>query len=603
VRKGERREAKGASELRVGVAAPLEGSAVHPFFRPALLGLGILVLSLLVLGSVFTPAPHPGGDNAGYLALAYSLVEGMGYRELWDPLTPLHTKYPPVFPLLLAGLIAAGATTWTAFKLFVLLSTASAVFFVFSWASARRSAVTAAGIAILTLLSAGWLDASRWILSEPVFLLFTFLALWAVERGEAQGEQAIAKEGRESPGGIPLGGAMARWLAADGWYLVAGGAALLAYLTRSAGLPLVLALLCVLALRRAYRAGALIAIPFTLLSGWWFLRARGGSGDGAYQSEFWMVNPYEPELGAIGWMDLPFRVGKNLWIYLSDVLPAQWWSGSGEVVSLIVGLILVGAALCGCVLQIRSRRVGAAELFLLLYAGIILLWPSVWSGERFLIPLLPILLLLAGEGLWGMGARLGRGRPLLLAAAFLLLTVPALPGWLAMSAAGSECRRLASSGDPIRCHSAGFQEYRSAAIWAGANLPEGAIVLNRKPRIFYLFDGPRGVVYPFTTEPDLLLAEADRVGARYLLFDHLDGISPYYLPPLIEARVHSFCHIAGWRTGGAGAFGTELFGILPPEVRLEGGEMSDLRSCGDDYLELSGEAEPVGGHEIPLLLP
>jgi hypothetical protein len=186
------------------------------------------------------------------------------------------------------------------------------------------------------------------------------------------------------------------------WYLLAGGAALLAYLTRSAGLPLVLALLGVLSLRRAYFAGAFLAVPFALLSGWWFLRARSGAGDGAYQSEFWMVNPYEPELGAIGWMDLPFRVGENLRIYLSNVLPAQWWSGSSEVAALIVGLLLAGAALWGYILRIRARPLGGAELFLLLYAGIILLWPSVWSGERFLIPLLPILLLLAGEGLWGV---------------------------------------------------------------------------------------------------------------------------------------------------------------------------------------------------------
>jgi hypothetical protein len=295
----------------------------------------------------------------------------------------------------------------------------------------------------------------------------------------------------------------------------------------------------------------------------------------------------------------------NLRIYLTEVLPAQWWGFSGGGISLVpgllLGLFLGGAAVWGLFLRLRTRKIGGAEIFLVLYSGVILLWPSVWSGERFLIPLLPLLLLLAGEGVWAAGTRLGKARPALLAAGFLLLALPALPGWIAMATEGSVCRKLADSGDPFRCHGPGLQEFRDAAIWTGANLPDDAVVLNRKPRIFYLLNGPRGVVFPFTSDPDLLLAEADRAEARFLLFDHLDGISPYYLPPLIVARVHSFCYIRGWGTGGEGAMRTELFGIRPPAERREGGEMSDLQPCAAGYLQPSDASEATRGEEVPLL--
>jgi hypothetical protein len=313
------------------------------------------------------------------------------------------------------------------------------------------------------------------------------------------------------------------------------------------------------------------------------------------------VNPYDPELGEIGWLDLPLRVFENLRIYLGEVLPAQWWGPGGGVLSLLLGLGIAVAALWGGYLQLRSRKLGPAELFLPLYAGIILLWPSVWSGERFLLPLIPILLLLAGEGIREVSARLGSWRMALIGVAVLLLALPAIPGWIAMGDSGRSCRNLASGGDPFRCHAGGFQEFRAAAAWSGVNLPEEAVVLNRKPRIFFLLDGPQGVVYPFTSDPDLLLAEADRAGARYLLFDHLDGISPGYLPPLISARGRSYCHVGGWGDGGESGLRTELLGILPPGERGEGGGLADIGPCPESF-RVNAPGEPVAaGREIPLL--
>ena len=543
------------------------------------LGCLLTVVTAAVLTSVSTPAPHTGGDNAGYLSLAHSLASGEGYTELWDPALPAHTKYPPMFPLILSTLMIAGASSWMAFKLLMAGLMSIGLLLVFVWASERTGPLSAAAVAIVTLFTAGWLQASRWVLSEPAFLVLTFLSLWAVERATAGDPRA---GGRLSP---------------RGWLVLAGAGAILAFFTRSAGLPLVLALSVALLLARRFRAASVFAVCLAIPGMWWLFRLRGG-GEGAYQSEFWMVNPYEPQLGTVTWRALPSRAWANLRLYVGEVLPGEWWSGVTGGVLAAFGILLVGFAVWGWLERIRLRP-ATPELFVPLYLGLILIWPEVWSGDRFILPLYPFILLYAGESVARAARPLGRMRSVaLVSAVFLVLLLPALPRWMSLAEEASACRRVAQSGDPIRCQGSGFVEFRDAAVWSGANLPEGAVVLNRKPRVHYLFGGPSGRTFPFTRDPGQFLAEADRMGARYLLLDHIDTVALFYLPAVIRAQPLAFCHIAGWG-GGGDRPGTDLFGILPQEQRRPGGDVSQLQQCPESYRS-SPEARPViDGARIP----
>jgi 4-amino-4-deoxy-L-arabinose transferase-like glycosyltransferase len=70
----------------------------------------VLAAAGLVLGAVNL---HPGlnewgGDNATYLCLADALLEGRGYVDAAFPDDPGHLRYPPGFPVLLAGLQLLG---------------------------------------------------------------------------------------------------------------------------------------------------------------------------------------------------------------------------------------------------------------------------------------------------------------------------------------------------------------------------------------------------------------------------------------------------------------------------------------------------------------
>ena len=402
---------------------------------------------------------------------------------------------------------------------------------------------------------------------------------------------------------------------------------LLAVFTRTAALPLFVAFLLLLAYRREWMGllgvSGVSALPILL----WILRGRAG-GQGAYQNEFWMVDPYDPSLGLMGVGGFLARVAANLKIYVGEVLGAAWWGddmavpGVGLVDSrwiLGLGLILCLLALVGWGVRVIGGRAGLAEFFFPLYAGLILLWPEVWSGDRFLLPLYPLALLWGGEAL-GLGwaqARTGawrrrstRGsdtpqerpadrpaerlkdrptdRPAILLGALLvgLLLIPAAIRIGSVHGPTSSCRSVGAT-DPWACYGPTHMEFRDAAEWAGMHLPEGAVVLNRKPRIFHLLGGVPGRVFPFDTRIEPLRELAHEIGARYLLVDAVDGVSGFYLPQLVGGAPDHFCWMAQWGEV------TALLVILSDEERAA--FRADAEARGDDPMSVfpCGEVAPI----------
>jgi 4-amino-4-deoxy-L-arabinose transferase-like glycosyltransferase len=536
----------------------------------------VVTLSALLVAGAFVPAPHSGGDNATYLSLAYSLLRDGSYTELFDPAGLPHTKYPPVFPGVLALLMLAGARTWGAFKAVSVVSAVGAAALAYLWAERRLGVWWAAGVALLLAASSSLVYYSHWILSDPAFLALTLLALWALERSDAEG-------------------------AAPGWLILGAAATGLAYFTRSAGLPLVVALWGWLALRRRWRAlaasAAALGAPMLL----WGLRARG-AGQGEYGSEFWLVNPYDPGQGRVGPAGLVGRFWENLVGYLGTHLPGGV-VGAGTPLLGALGVVLAGAALVGWLGAVR-RRPGPAELFLPLYAGLILLWPAVWSGDRFALPLYPLLFLYAALALRGLLTPRGRGLAAGAgAAAFLLVLLPALKTWTSSVQDASACSAAVRRGGPFACYGPGIAAFVDAARWAGANLPEGSAVLSRKPSMFFVLSGLPSRTFPFSDEPQRHLALADEVGARYELFDQWDGLAARWVAGAVGAQPGAFCAVRSFGEGGS----TVLLGIIPQGSRGTAAgvavESVTIAPCPSSYAsreDASGASAPSSSR-IPLL--
>ncbi len=567
--------------------------------RAVLILAGILLFQTLVVALVLTPRPHSGGDNAGYVSLAYSLLERGAYLELWDPAEPPHTKYPPVLAVLLAGAILAGVQGWVGLKLVPAFSTVLAVAFVFLWARERRGPAVGAGVAVLLGLSSAVVYYSQWVLSDPTFLALTMGALWAFDKVRASGEgrRAGGKADRGKvngdPGGDESGQEDLPWLAAAMVMVT------LAYLTRSAGLPLAVAACLWLAHRRRWKALAAFAAVFGVPAFLWWLRGYLVGG-GEYVSEFWLVDPYRPFLGTVGPVELLERVTANLVAYIGEIVPAGI-VGQGRSFLPPLGVGLLALWLLGWIRACRERP-GVPELFLPLYFGLILLWPTPWSGDRFALPLFPLMLFYAGSALLWLLTPLGeRVRGVVLFALATALVVPEVHHWSLLARDAGVCREVTRAGVPDRCLFAPEQEYFDLAQWSGEHLPDGSVVVTRKPRIFYVMSGMKALSIPFTTDPDDFLRQAREVGADYVTLDLLDTVSRFYVLPVLQDRPGSVCAIV--EDGARGELGTQILGILDEGEAFEAEDPFALRVCPKEMLrEVPRGREAPGPWEIPLLV-
>jgi hypothetical protein len=137
------------------------------------------------------------------------------------------------------------------------------------------------------------------------------------------------------------------------------------------------------------------------------------------------------------------------------------------------------------------------------------------------------------------------------------------------------------------CHGIGAAEFVQAAEWMASALPEGSVILSRKPRFFYLLSGLRSRTFPFDEDPVVQLAEADGVGAQHVLLDRWDPLAARYVGGALTAAPGAFCLVRGF--GLMPGYGTQLVGINAPEARRfdpseREGELW-LAPCSSEYEE------------------
>jgi hypothetical protein len=522
----------------------------------------LMALHLLLAYLVLQPAPHTGGDNAGYLTLAKSILERGTYQDLYDSTEPPHTQYPPVFPLILAGATAIGLQPWVPLKFVIIAFSTLAVGFTYLWIRRRGRPELAFGVALIMAVSPGVLELTHWELSDVPFWAITMVAVYAWDRLRPGDYRMLA---------------------------LAVIMTTLAYLTRSAGLPLVVAAIAWLTWRKRWRelgAFLLVFAPFAL---WWWWRARAQGGVD-YVGQFWFVDPYQPALGRIGVSELLERMRENGVKYMRWHLPVLLFGGQRfRLISVLI--ILLGIYGWG----VRMRRPRISEFFLPLYIGLLLIWPAVWSGERFLLPAVPFILFYAGDAVVRLlrmtAPAFARLVPAALAALIVLLGLPQLSQAMVAS---RQCMALYRLGDKYACLPDQWKDFFAVAEAAPRVLPEDAAVLSRKARTFYIVGGVAGRNYPLSADPDTFFREAAEAKARYVLFDRLDGLSQAYLAPVLVNRSNRFCIVFG-----LGQDRATLFGILPAPAAASA-DGAQFTECGNEFWRSTAVKDSLFGETLQL---
>lgn len=517
------------------------------------------LLHLVLAVMAFNPAPFVGGDNATYLNLAQALAEKHRYVELWDPAMRPHTQYPPLWPAFLAVLWLLGLHGWMVMKTVVLLCSVAAVALSYLWLRRTSTPGVAFGAALLVAVAPGILDLSHWELSDQPAWVLAMLAFWASTHLAGTREAADDTVARRH----------GMWLGVFVAAVVAGN------FVRAAGLPLVVAAILWLALRKRWRDLAVLVavfLPPAIL--WWLWGKTNGSV--GYSSFLWFKDPYIPALGYVSVGDMLRRIWTNVGRYTHIHMPiVMFWDGR---LALPVAVPFALLAVAGWAR--RLRKPGLAEVWVPLYSGLLLVWPPTWSGERFLLPLMPAMFCYAGEAVRdAMGALrlpgLARFAPAALGALVLLLS---LPGTKRVIAVGRECSAMYAAGETVPCMNQEHHDLFKLAEMTRGKLEPGAVVLSRKATFWFALSGYQSRTYPLSANPDTFFAFARRSGAKYVAFDNIRDLAPLYLHPVVFTHRQEFCVLPGMSLEAANLLRIEHGETPPPNA-----PPTSIRMCGMSF--------------------
>jgi len=316
--------------------------------------------------------PHLGAyhDDSIYWVTAQSLAQGKGYRLSSLPGEPFQTKYPPLYPMLLAltnNLTVALWLTWIWLPVLGWLS--------WRWFRELESPPIVAAVltAIIAVNPHSQINATRLMADVPGACL-----LWA----------SILAARRPST------------IAAAGAGLLAG----MAFLTRTAALPLMAAAPLYLILHKRWRNAAIfstLSLPFFAVWTLWSNAHAAGAQDdvlGYYTS---YVGFQAQQITLEDW---PARVWNNVGHLITAIAHLLLLGVGDSPFHLLVRYALVAACLSGVRRLVSRPAAQLPVLFLTLYFLLLLLW-YFEPNPRFLYPLLP--LLVAGgwteaANVWGL---------------------------------------------------------------------------------------------------------------------------------------------------------------------------------------------------------
>ena len=494
------------------------------------------LIACLHLSSVNSELNGLGGDNARYIFVAKSLALGEGFRDFF-PGSPPHVHYPPVFSLMLAPVIWLLGVNFAACHAVVVASELTALAFLFFFFK-RIAGWTLAFLVCLIFSLNPFINLFlAEILSEFPYLMITAAALLLAEKFTRPDNRKMQYLW------IPL--------------LVSS-----AYLMKSAGLMLILAFCCYRLYRKEFRV-LLWNLPLLFLPRllWalrtWSLDIEGGTG---YLKVFGLKNRTDPGQGDMGFVDLLERVRLNIKLIsqtlVEFVIPSQV-PASWPIILFLGGFVLIGFWA-----RFKEKKAGFMEFYVVLYLGMLALWP-VYEHRKFfpIVPFLYFYLLYATDWLirtrqnywrsaivWTLGLFIlsGQIQPTLEVSQIrsrpLFFPPPSDPAYNGFTVDWSHHFTtydwLTSGTYAINAELWGNYLYLSHAI--GKTSPPGSAIIARKPGLTALYSDRPAIDFPFFNDFELQRKHILKNKIGYVLLDGMFHETFVYLWPFIQANPAAF---------------------------------------------------------------
>ena len=417
-------------------------------------------------------------DDGIYAVTAQALATGQGYRIISLPDQPAQTKYPPLYPFLLSLI-------WRCFpdfpenlpRLIAFSVMLAALLLAVTYAYLVRLGGVGRGTALVIVILMAFNGRLIWhagsLFAELPYALLSVLALWAVER-----YATTDRHGLGVLAGLLLG---------------------LAYLTRVIGLTLLLAAVVWLLAKRLPRKLPVVLLCCALLIVPWLIwqrthRSPAHTPAAAYYTDY--TSDFSARVGDI--QSLPARVAKNLFYVAVVFVPlvslsldyqhskdARFLPALVCAFALIV-LGLVKRCLAGPRLQ---------EVYVIFYLGLLLILPYTEVFDRYILPLLPFLLLYLVTQ-WRQFLRprpapaVGRPLGLVFAVGMLIIALPVVYHFVRVPG-------IRESEHLYREHA---RLEQPVLDWVRRNTPPDAVILSYRDPVVFLRTGRRAANSSFMYE-------------------------------------------------------------------------------------------------------
>lgn len=473
----------------------------------------IIILSLHIVFCIFLfdPKHDIGGDNAIYLSLAKSLVSLKGYRDIYKPDEPLHTKYPPGYPLILSIIILfTDIRNAIPFKILnIIFSTLSIIIFYLLFKN-RLKGFLFYSFLLLIALNPTYIEYSHKILTEIPFIFFSFLTLYLCDIYSKKNNLKLL--------------ILISILSTFPYYL------------RTAGIVLVVSIFLFLLLNKKYKDLIIYSIIVLVLITPWIIRGSRIGGEGGYKSQLLAKNSYDLSSGTITFKDFLVRVGQNLMIYPFEIIPRFFLPFLINIKSnlffIISGVIFLSLILLGIIKGFNRRNL-LFIIYFIFFFGLCIIWPSVWSSDRFLLPLLPLIFFFFFISIDWIKKKLKIKEDLIYYIIFSLLIISAFINIVPSSFKNFLMLSGYIQGNKYSGYSADYIRFYETAEYARKHTSENSKFLVRKPELFYLASGRKSFCYPFINDENKIMESINKTD--YIVIDafYWTGTTRRYLLPVI----------------------------------------------------------------------
>lgn len=482
----------------------------------------ITIIFIIVYPYVFNSKLFLGGDNAAYFSLANSIADEFQYVDFFNPAPVPANHFPPGYPFILAIAIKLGIDTLVGLKIVNGLFLLGSVYFTYVIAFRFiQNNFGALLIAIASLFNFHLLEYASITMSEVPFLFFLLFTFYSFLRFCDSGYIMRSK-----------------------WFILTLIGLMCVMYIRTQGIAIVGAVVFYLLLQKKWKAIAVVFGFLVMTYGPWQLRSYNLGGS-SYVKQLFKVNPYVSESPKMELKDWGQRIVNNAERYTSKEIPNLLFpikpvkyndQNTGkpfpaEKSQWVLGIFII----CLTAIGLWSFKKWRSLLisFFGVNVAIFMLWPDVWFGIRFILPMVPLILIGFFGGFKFLFQLISKHEFItsgkvytIIALLFIAINFPALK-MLNQKATGK--------------HTPNWYNYLYVAEWAKDNLSETDIVVTRKPEIFSFISRNKSKTFVYTEYLDTIKADFEKHKITHVCFEQLGFMQTgKYLIPLLMKEPDRF---------------------------------------------------------------